>query len=244
MSEQKIPAIYNLSEKAAELYVAALELGICSIADLSRKSGVKRSTIYPFIDELVAKRLFIRVPKGKRILFKPEEPKSLITGLEEYKKQNERVLTDLQQIYEISEKSPSARYYEGKEGFIRVWEELSRSGDAWALWALKKYYSVITDKETVHLNRVLARSGGLFHNIIEDSEFTRDWAKKKRQWSPTPFRILPKGYKIEADMAVNDQKIGFFSYDTMRCIIIDDKYMANVAKMIIKILWDSLKEEI
>jgi len=42
----------GLNEKEAKVYLACLELGGATIAEIAEKSGVKRTSIYNFLEEL------------------------------------------------------------------------------------------------------------------------------------------------------------------------------------------------
>ena len=50
--EAELIQTLGLSEHEAAVYLAALELGEANIQEISRKSGVKRTSIYNFIDTL------------------------------------------------------------------------------------------------------------------------------------------------------------------------------------------------
>ena len=47
----------GLSEKSAQVYVAALSLGTSSVQTLAKKSGLKRPTAYSYIEELLQEGL-------------------------------------------------------------------------------------------------------------------------------------------------------------------------------------------
>ena len=43
---------YGLNKKQAKVYLACLELGLATVQDLAKRSGVRRTTIYSLLDEL------------------------------------------------------------------------------------------------------------------------------------------------------------------------------------------------
>ena len=47
----------NLSPKEIRIYLALLKLGAVRVAEISKETRLKRTTIYPFLDELKAKGL-------------------------------------------------------------------------------------------------------------------------------------------------------------------------------------------
>ncbi len=79
MSNQQLNQLkkLGLSEKEARLYLVALETGPTTIAKLAQKSGVKRGTIYEFLDEMIEKGLLEITITGKRKLYSGVEPKKL-----------------------------------------------------------------------------------------------------------------------------------------------------------------------
>jgi len=60
----------ELSDKEIKVYVSALELGESTVIDISKKSRVNRTTIYPVIDSLQEKGLVSLAQKGKKICTK------------------------------------------------------------------------------------------------------------------------------------------------------------------------------
>ena len=58
----------GLNQKEANVYMACLELGSGTIKELSEKSGVKRTSIYNFLEELKQKGLITQIQKGKKTI--------------------------------------------------------------------------------------------------------------------------------------------------------------------------------
>ena len=65
----KILKNLGLDEKEIKVYLACLQLGSATVQDLSVKSGVKRTNIYNFIDDMKQRGLLSETKIGKRILF-------------------------------------------------------------------------------------------------------------------------------------------------------------------------------
>ena len=73
-NEAELIQTLGLSEQEVAVYLAALELGEAHIQDISRKSGVKRTSIYNFIDALKERQLLSEIKKGKRKLYSAVSP--------------------------------------------------------------------------------------------------------------------------------------------------------------------------
>ena len=67
----------GLSDAEGRVYLAALELGEASIQQLSRKSGVKRTSIYNFIDKLKERQVITETRKAKRSVYSAVHPAQL-----------------------------------------------------------------------------------------------------------------------------------------------------------------------
>ena len=68
----------GLSEDQVKVYLSALELGQASMQGLAVKSGVKRTSIYNFIRELIDKKLIVTSQKKKRIVYSAIHPNQLV----------------------------------------------------------------------------------------------------------------------------------------------------------------------
>src|SRR3989338_185182 len=89
----------GLNEKEAEVYLACLELGSATVQEVSDKAGVKRTSVYNFLEDMKARGFISEVRHGKRILLVPEEPHVLLKKAEEQKKQLEEALPEFMSIY-------------------------------------------------------------------------------------------------------------------------------------------------
>ena len=64
----------GLTEKEASLYLTGLSIGPATILDLSRKSSIKRGTVYEIIMRLVSLGFFTKTIKNRtEITFKKEK---------------------------------------------------------------------------------------------------------------------------------------------------------------------------
>src|SRR5690349_20621367 len=87
MKNQTISSLIELglTEKEAQLYLAALKTGPATAQLLALESGLKRATVYGCIDTLQEKGLLHIEIKGVRKLFIVEPPDKLASLLEKKK---------------------------------------------------------------------------------------------------------------------------------------------------------------
>ncbi len=121
----------GLSEKEAQVYLAALELGQDTVQNIAKKAKVNRATTYVILDKLHKLGLVSTQNTEKKHLFIAENPEELNNLLdlqqrqiEDRKKELTTVTPELMAIYNANKTKPSVRYFEGGDGL----ESLDRHG--------------------------------------------------------------------------------------------------------------------
>ena len=120
--------------------MAVLELGEGNIQDISKKSGVKRTTVYDILNSLKEKKLISSINKGKKAVFSAEDPRKLDGQLDEKKETLKKILPELLSITNLLDKKPTIKFYEGDEGIKEVYKDTLNYPDqelvAWVTAAL------------------------------------------------------------------------------------------------------------
>ncbi len=111
----------GLNEKEAKIYLASLELGPASIQTISKKSGIKRGTVYEILKNLKRLGLFTETLKGKRKLIVPAEPENLKRNIKEKERKLAEILPELKAISNSSLTKPKISFYEGREGIKEIY---------------------------------------------------------------------------------------------------------------------------
>lgn len=114
---------FGLDEKEAKVYLALLELGETNIQRISKKSGVKRTTVYDCIESLKEKRLISIINKKKKTYYYAEDPRKIENQLEEKRESLKQMLPELLAIANVIDKKPKIRYFEGIDGIKDVYKE-------------------------------------------------------------------------------------------------------------------------
>src|SRR3989344_5864289 len=124
----------GLSENEAKVYLAMLELGPASAMEISQKSGINRPTAYVQIESLKKLGLVSTQTKGKKQLFIAESPDQLefvldkqLTDVKNKKDELQKMIPELLNLYRSSGSQPQVRFFEGKEGLLRMQEIVLKS---------------------------------------------------------------------------------------------------------------------
>lgn len=127
----------GLSDKESKVYLALLEVENDSVIDLSNKTGINRTTIYPVLESLSKKGLISEVKLDKKVRYAAESPERLETyverrkiQLEEQEKRLKDIIPQLKSTQRESGERPLIKTYEGEAGAFNTAEELfSRKSD-------------------------------------------------------------------------------------------------------------------
>ena len=160
----------GLEEKQASVYLACLEAGASKIPEIARQAGIKRTTAYGIIDELVSMGLVSSSYKGKTRVFKAEDPHKIITLLEERKQKLTQVLPALSDLFLTHNARPKIVFFEGREGVKKIYDDILEC----------------TSREV----RQIVRSQD--HNAVVGDAFVKEYMQKKVARKITSYNLHPK----------------------------------------------------
>lgn len=240
---------FGLSEKEAKVYLATLELGKASVQQISKKSQVNRATTYVQLESLKNRGLVSLVEKDKKTLYIAESPDKVKKLIEKEKvdvlfKENEfnKILPNLEAIYNVYKDRPNVRFYEGREGVeayrqellkrppqimniitpIYSYEDISQAGDAILSLARKiKQYKLIyaADKRYEEVDLL-----GKEHKHIE-------------------VKYLPmKKLEVNTEIMIGEEKLWIYKQKGVQLgIVIEDKMIAESFQSIFNLFWSIAK---
>lgn len=125
---QKLQKI-GLTKKQAKVYLACLTLGSATAQDISKKTKLKRPTVYSVLESLQGRRLVKIVMKNKRYYYFGEDLNSLKSEFDLRYDTFQELIPALQKITSTFSVPSKFRQFEGKEGLQQaVWETSESKG--------------------------------------------------------------------------------------------------------------------
>ncbi len=113
----------GLSEKEAKTYLAILELGSSTVKPIADRAGIKRTSIYNFIDRLVEQGLVTRTLRKGRTCYQGQSPSRLIEISKERLEACEDALPEFMGLFNLSGKKPRMHFFEGPEQMKNIVRE-------------------------------------------------------------------------------------------------------------------------
>lgn len=241
MDIKEVLKSFNIERKEAEIYIAALEMGVAPAAAIADKAGVFRTYFYEIADELIAEGLLRQAKKGGKNYFTAISPQELIR-LQEQKIENLRnAIPQLEAIHNTLDEKPKIYYYKGEGGIDEVNNDTLRYKGEMIAFSTPKFLTAKQKSLSAEYitKRVLA--GKKVRVIGEVSnEFME--AKKMDQQVLRETRMLPIDlFHSEIEIGVYANKVSIINYKNEFGLIIEDKNTASVIKQIFEIVWSSGK---
>jgi len=232
----------GLEEKQAKIYLACLELGETSIGDIAKKAGIKRTSIYDIIGEMIDSGLIKATTRAKKKRFLASEPEELKAILKKREALLDQIMPQLGSLNNSGLVKPKILFYEGVEGLKKVYDDtLEHKSTIIYQWASNDMFDAIESEWIFGYvrRRVKAKIRALC--IATDSAEIRGF-KAKDVTQLREIRIVLKEqfpFKIELD--VYGDRVAMISGRDKMGIIIESKAIASTLKMIFKLCWMNVK---
>ena len=237
----------GMSEREISLYLALFQLGPSSIRDIASHTGINRGTTYESLKQMAARGIISYAPKGKRRVFRAEDPDKLLLLAEEKKAALENTIDSLKTdiIPGLHHMKPdfsagNVRFYEGDDGIELVLKDIlatvSQQPD--------KAYCVFSTKSIRHhlyrpfpnytLQRVRKK---ISVRVIALGEGGEDAEYSERKWLKTDGRI------DASYIAIYPPKVAMISLASENypvATVLESPEVANAQQVVFEALWGFL----
>lgn len=246
---------FGLSENEIHLYLTLLTLGPSTIMDLSRESGIKRSTTHNNVEELINKGLVSQTTYGERRMVVAEEPEKLRFLMDQKKweiKKMEDGLTPIIGLIEelIPNKSEysdlEVKYYEGEKGVNSIYYEVLAASEVWSIVNVEKVLNMFPKNQDLFGQLINSKKLKLWE-IAEYGESSTSQIEYLQSLDNEFYKmkLAPKGKSFfNMDMMLFNNKIAFIDFSSkekVTGVIIHSKSIFYGLKSIFEFLWNSLE---
>jgi len=238
---QSLTQSLGLSPQEARVYVAALELGEATMQELARKSKVKRTTIYHFIDELLSRQFLLETRRKKRKVYSAVAPEHLLEIAKTRMWELERSLPVLRAIHNRSTRKPRVTFHEGIEGIKEIYNDMLTTGQPIVGWSdYKHMWSALGLEYCRYFPLERAKRGIPFQSIVSDSPESRKIAAKDHEvLRQTKFL---RSVDLRTEINIYGPKILLASFRSRPAfaVLIEDPDIAETMRITWKELWEKI----
>jgi len=230
----------GLSDKESALYLALLELGTADVADIARRSGVKRSTAYLLLDGMSQKG-FVSLQEAAGRQYQAEDPQKLLAQERTKVTKLEQALPGLLGLASRSQHKPGTRFFTGLDGIKAVYEEtlLQPAGTEMlsigiaeavedAIEGFVDWYIMRRVAHNLPMRSIIpATKEGLVTAERDPQELRQTRILDPEEFTE-PVELMVFGDKVAAVSFVEDELIG---------VIIESSVLATVHRQMFEVMW-------
>lgn len=228
----------GLTDKQIAVYLATLELGESTVQEIAEKSGVKRTSIYNFLDEMKQRGLMIEVRRNKHVFLIAEDPRVLVKHAHEQAAELESLLPDLLSIYNLPGNKPKVRFYQGIAGIKQVYEDTLKEEyiTMYGFSDYEKMFAAMPETWMWEYAAKRARQHILFKSIAKQGPHAKQ-VKTIDKEQRRETKLVPH---IDFDTEINiyHNKVALISFHRpYAAVIIEDRAIATTLKSVWKLVW-------
>ncbi len=233
----------GLSDKLSKIYLAALENGESNVSYLAQKSGIKRTTIYEFIDELVEDGFLFKTQSGKKTLYGAISPRHIIKLRRRALERVEDEISHLEARKYSAFDVPKIRFFYGTTGFKNIWEEILQTS--------KKEYRIITNGAMFQryvtdnylfdeIIQTKKKKGIVSKQLIVNSSLAKRIMSKDKDENRVS-RLLPPDTQLEFTEVITDTLTAFVSEPEHNFqFIVESKAFTHFRRQMFDVIWDGV----
>lgn len=230
----------GLTDKETRVYLACLELGSATIQELAGKSGVKRTSIYNFLEGMKKKGLISEVKQDTRLLLIPESPEALLERAKKQVSSIETIMPELASIFNRPGSKPKIKFYPGTEGIKKAYDDILITAEP--IVAFSDYEKMLSSMDEEYMwvwARERAKRGIKFACIAQRGpKADQIVATAKEQLRE--IKVIDK-INFETEINIYGNKVALMSFrQPCVAVIIEDVAIAQTLRSVWQLLWNNL----
>jgi sugar-specific transcriptional regulator TrmB len=240
---KQILANYGLSDKEVKIYLALLTNGNATAKELSFLTKIKRTSIYPLAEKMVAKGILGIYQAKYGTHYIATSPRSLMSRLDKIKNDLTTALPQLEALEnKKSNNEPEVKFYKGKDGYISILDDslADNAGDILYFGSADDLNDVISESYANRYIKKRVQQNIKFLQIVRPDEFSKTSAKiDTRELRQTKF--IPENFKFSGNKVIFKDKVAFFSSKKeLASLVIKSADMAEMERKNFMLLWEKL----
>jgi len=242
MSLVSVLTTFGLTEKQAKVYLTLLELSRALPSTISRKSGIKRPTVYVILEQLQEMGLAGHLKKGKNLYFTAVDPQALVEDQERRLQVLNDHLPELKQLKQKYQVTPQMTILEGREGIIQIMEDtLTTSGEilCWSNADLA-VNTFLKDYHPTYLKKKIKKKIWTKCLFLQDQMGLR--FKERSDVELREVYLIPRDkFFFENEINIYDDKVSIISHKDNVGMIIQNQAIADTQRAIFNFAFEYAK---
>jgi len=232
-----------INEHGAKIYLALLERGGKSIAELTKITSLYRVEIYRQLPYLIEAGLVVEIIKWKRKNYIAASPYKIQELYTHQQKNIESHVESLVANYAYQDKKPKVIYQEWKKALMYVFSDIIHT-----LWEWDVFYRVSSERDVHIANDYLPEN---YRKIRDTKQLERyvimseKWASQKKPRLEREIITIPAeldDFEDNISLTIYGDKIAYIDFTNQTSIIIEHSALTNFHKKMFRIMYMSLRK--
>lgn len=242
--EKELSEVTGFNEKKTKVYMALLELGEATGAEIAKRSGLKRTTVYNILPELISQSLVATTKTKNRKSFYIDSPKDIKMQMEYKMSEMESLIKKLIPLHALTHDRPSLKIYEGIHGLEKTYEDvvetLSPGEMHRAYLGSSQMYEKIQKNIIAKWAVKRVEKNCPSRIILNDNPIAKEWIKRAKQ-DLREIKIAKDVINLNGELKIYGNKMSLTTYrEDFLSIIIESKEIADVLRSMFDSLWKFL----
>ena len=234
---------FGLNGKEAMVYLAALEIGNSTAAEVAKKAGLPKSTVHDLLKKLQGHGLVSSYSKKNRKYFAAADPDKLIERSRQLAKQRENVfdklLPELEAIANKGAIKPRVRFYDSREGIeVVIQELLADAPDEFNfIGSIQDVYDTFPEHFPLTIKRRLEK-GIHSRGWLRDEPLARK-LKQEDVKEGRKTKLMDPEKEFSPTLWMWDNKATFWNTrGNSSVLIIEDREIIQLIRVMFESMWD------
>ena len=236
----------GLSPKESQAFLASLSLGAFTVQELSRKTGIPRTTTYNQLKSLQEKGLVSEHIKKGRRFFSAQSPDRLLNNLRQQKrvlenreKKLKEIMPELKGLLQISKTRHGVEFFEGKAGIKAMQDDILNFGNLASIEELvpiDQAHQLFPPHKRDHRHRLRKALSKTVQRVIYTSENGKILAPKGQR---VKRRFLsPDSFPLSCEINIYGQKVSMVTFaDKPKGLILESGEIAESFRAMFYSIW-------
>jgi len=235
----------GLSENQAKVYLASLRLGVERATEIARAAEIKRTTVYPVIEQLESLGLMTLQMRGFKKLYAAEPPEQLAALVEQRQQKLKDSLVTLNSLQATKEHKHAITYHESLAAIRQVYNGLLadvRDGEDYMIFSSAQELFDLDPEffEDFFLRRAKRRIK--IRCLFRDSPLGRKYQKDPKKYN-VHTKIFPSHVTFTANLVIIPKKVVIHQLLPPNwAIVIENEHIVKTHQQLFESFWASIPD--
>jgi len=247
----------GFTDKEALVYVSLLELGGAYPSRIAEYCGLKRATTYNVLTALSIRGLINEIEKRNKIFYQIDKPQKLlqyssnqIQMAKDGFEKAEKILPDIESIFSLIGGKPKVFFFEGPETINAICLDMVAGKGGYEMLAFSNAHGFKNSMTPRQLEdyikaneRLNITTRAISPDTLENRSYNQNTFENVRKEYRPRMRYIPSDkFPYEAEITVyGENKVGITKLggENIIGVIIEDKMIHDMMKMIFELSWGS-----